>query len=254
MISDPSTHLELFHARERELFEEAKTTRSLGNPATVAAILVMVAVLVIGAACGSDEASPEAAGLSPLAPELVTPSPQSPIGEPGETSGGQVSSGMMVPRPESIEVLVRMSHIIVLGTIGSVLDEIRYGAYGEDGKPTSGGEEPGTPYTDYEVSVESVLKNDGDVEDGGTLVLRMFGHASEQKNVVTLAAVKLPQPGDHYMLVLGRNPDGTYGSGNEGLLNVDGETVAYSDGVPFSTKLAGEEFIEAVRQEVGQDR
>ncbi len=33
---------------------------------------------------------------------------------------------------------------------------------------------------------------------------------------------------------------------------MDGETVAYVDGIPFSTKLAGEEFVEAVRLEVDQ--
>ena len=62
-----------------------------------------------------------------------------------------VSSSMMVPRPESIEVLVRMSHIIVLGTISAVLDEKLIGAYGEDGNPYIPVEESGTPYTDYEV-------------------------------------------------------------------------------------------------------
>ena len=175
----------------------------------------------------------QTAGLSPLAPELVTPAPQEPIAEPGDTSGGQVSSRMMVPRPESIEVLVRMSHIIVLGTISAVVDEKLIGAYGEDGNPYIPDEESGTPYTDYEVRVESVLKNDGDVEDGGTLVLRMFGHLSQQSDVVTLAAVQLPQPGSHYLLALGRNPDGAYGSGSEGLIYVDGETVAYADGVAF---------------------
>ena len=145
-----------------------------------------------------------------------------------------------------------MSHIIVLGTISGVLDEKLIGAYGEDGNPFIPAEEDGTPYTDYEVSVESVLKDDGDVEDGGTLVLRMFGHLSQQNDVVTLAAVTLPQPGTHYLLALGRNPDGTYGSGSEGLIYVDGETIAYADGIPFSTKLAGKEFVQAVRQEVGQ--
>ena len=162
-----------------------------------------------------------------------------------------VSSSMMVPRPESIEVLVRMSHIIVLGTISAVLDEKLIGAYGEDGNPYIPVEESGTPYTDYEVRVESVLKGDGDVEDGGTLVLRMFGHRTQQTEVVTSVAIQLPEPGSHYLLSLGRNPDGTYGSGSEGLIYVDGETVAYADGVAFSTELMGQEFVEAVRQEAG---
>ena len=154
------------------------------KPQVVSAILAMVALLLIGAACGRDEASPETTGLSPLAPEQVVAAPHDPISEPDDPSSEQVSSGMMVPRPESIEVLVRMSHIIVLGTISAVLDEKLIGAYGEDGNPYVPVEESGTPYTDYEVRVESVLKNDGDVEDGGTLVLRMFGHRSQQSDVV----------------------------------------------------------------------
>ena len=54
------------------------------------------------------------------------------------------------------------------------------------------------------------------------------------------------------MLARGRNQDGTYGSGSEGL-NVTGENVAYADGVAFSTELTGEEFVEAVRQEAGRN-
>ena len=171
---------------------------------------------------------------------------------PGAQSVPPVTSTMMVPRPESIEVLVRMSHIIVLGTISAVLDEKLIGAYGEDGNPYVPVEETGSPFTDYEVRVESVLKNDGDVEDGGTLVLRMPGHLSQQSDVVTLAEFQLPQPGSHYLLALGRNLDGTYGSGNEGLISVDGEGVAFADGVAFSTELTGDEFVEAVRQEATQ--
>ena len=80
----------------------------------------------------------------------------------------------------------------------------------------------------------------------------MPGHLSQQNDVVTLAPVQLPQLGSHYLLALGRNPDGTYGSGNEGLIYVDGESVAYADGVAFPTELTGEEFVEAVRREIGQ--
>ena len=210
--------------------------------------LGVVALLSAGTACGGDEASPETAGLSPLAPEQVVPAPPETIAEPGE----QVSSGKMVARPESVEVLVKLSHVIVLGTIISVLGERLIGAYGEDGQPTSGSEEGGTPYTDYEVRIESVLKSDGTVEGRGTLVLRMFGHLSGQKDVVMLAAMQLPQPGGSYMLALGRNPDGTYGSGNEGLILVDGDTVAYADGITFSTELNGEQFVEAVEREAAR--
>ncbi len=218
------------------------------------AVIGLTALIAIGAACGDgEEPTPAQAPTStlPLARPAVADTPVPPTTGVSEPSSGPVTSTMLAPRPESIEVLVRMSHIIVLGTISGVLDEKLIGAYGEDGNPYIPVEESGSPYTDYEVRVESVLKNDGDVEDGGTLVLRMFGHLSQQNDVVTLAAVQLPQPGTHYLLALGRNPDGTYGSGSEGLIYVGGERVAYADGVAFSTELTGEEFVEAVRQEAG---
>ena len=153
------------------------------------------------------------------------------------------------------------SDIIVLGTISSVLDEkVIY--YGKDGNPVPADEERGAPFTDYEVRIESTLKGDGGVEEGGVLVLRMYGHLSKQKDIVTLTPVQiearlhqalaLPQPGSHYLLALGRNPDDTYGSGSEGLIYVDGRKVAYADGVAFSTELTGEEFVEAVRQDIGR--
>ena len=189
-------------------------------------VLVGVLLLVgLAIACTNDDASRSQS--TPVSTD------QAELEELGDTTGGQVSSSMMVPRPDSIKVLVRMSDIIVLGTISNVLDEKLIGAFGEDGKPTSAGEEGGTAYTDYEVRVESVLKDDGDVEDGGTLVLRMFGHLCQQNDIVTLAPVTLPQPGTNYLLALRSNPDGTYGSGSEGLIYVDGETVAYTDGILF---------------------
>ena len=134
--------------------------------------------------------------------------------------------------------------------------------YGKDGNPVPADEERGAPFTDYEVRIESVLKGDRGAEEGGTLVLRMYGHLSQQTDIVALTrvqielrrhqALELPQPGGHYLLALRRNRDDTYGSGSEGLIYVDGETVAYADGVAFSTELTGEEFVEAVRQEIGR--
>ena len=220
------------------------------NPLAISSILAMVALLVIVAACGGGETKPETAGLSPSAPEQDDPAPREDGADSGDPSGGQVSSGMLLPRPNTIQGLVEQSHIIVLGTISSVLDEkVMY--YGEDGTQVLADEESGLPYTDYEVRIETVLKGDGGVEDGGTLILRMFGHLSKQNDAVSSVPVKLPQLGSHYLLALGLNLDGTYGSGSEGLIRVDGETVTYDDGIPFSTELKGEEFVAAVGQETG---
>ena len=121
------------------------------------------------------------------------------------------------------------------------------GPYGEDGQPLPAGEDDGLPFTDYELQIESVLKGDGTVTDGGVLVLRMFGHLSNPNAIITPNVFTLPNPGDHLLFALGRNPDVTYGSGPEGLINVDGESVTYADGLPFATQVSPEQFVQNVR-------
>ena len=157
-----------------------------------------------------------------------------------------VSSGMMVPRPRSVEELVSRSVVIVLGTVASVSEQKRIGYYRADGKPLPA-DENRIPVTDYEVHVESVLKGDGRVEDDGALVLRMYGHSGNGISIITPNSFTYPNPGDHLLFALGRNPDGTYGSGPEGLLNVDGEKVAYIDGEPFASDTSSEQFVRDIR-------
>jgi hypothetical protein len=155
---------------------------------------------------------------------------------------------MMIPRPRSAEEITSAGYVsvIVLGTIDSVLEEREMGAYGEDGQPLPA-DEGGLPFTDYQVRVESVLKGDGTVTDGGTLVLRMFGHLSKDNAVITSNVFTLPSPGDHLLFALGMNPDGTYGSGPEGLFSVDGEKVTYADGVPFAADVSPEQLMQDIK-------
>ena len=154
--------------------------------------------------------------------------------------------GAMVPRPTSVEELVAGAHVIVLGQISSVLEEKWIGPYGEDGQHMLT-DEDGLPFTDYLLQIESVLRGDGTVTDGGSLVLRMFGHLSNQNAIITPDLFTLPNPGDHLLFALWRNPDGTYGTGPERLLNVDGEKVVYPDGVPFATEASPEQFMQEIR-------
>ena len=79
-------------------------TKGLSTVAVLA-----VALFVVGAACGSEEAGPETALSpavsegSPLAPEGIVPAPQEVVVEPSDP-GPPISSSMMVPRPDNIEV------------------------------------------------------------------------------------------------------------------------------------------------------
>ena len=62
----------------------------------------------------------------------------------------------------------------------------------------------------------------------------------------------MPKPGDHLLFILRRNPDGTYGSSPVGLLNIDGATVAYTDGIPFPFEMAPAQFMDEIRDEVNR--
>ena len=158
-----------------------------------------------------------------------------------------VTSEFIVPRLHNVQELVARAHVIVLGTIDSVLEEKKMGPYGDDGQPLPA-DDSALPFTDYDLRIESVLKGDGTVTDGESLALRMFGHLSNQNAIITPNMFTLPDPGDHLLFVLGRNPDGTYGSGPEGLLNVDGEKVVFADGVPFAGDISPEQLVQEIKE------
>lgn len=177
-------------------------------------VVGLAALLVVAVACGSGDvdepAAADVAGL-PLAPTTGVVSSEEPVVEPVEGGAVAVSSSML-PRARSAEELVDRSEIVVIGTISSVLAEVAFGGYGEDGKPEPP-EDGGMPITDYEVSIETLMKGDGTLAEGGSFVLRMYGSLDGQSDGITLNIFTLPEPGAHLMFAVGRNPDGTDGSG-----------------------------------------
>jgi len=214
----------------------------------------IAALLAIVVACGGEKAdepvAADTAGLS-LAPSTGVVSSDEAIEEPED--GGSVAvvyGSMMVPRARNASELVDRSQIIVIGTITAVLVQTEFGGYGEDGDEPV--EEGGSPITDYDVSIETLVKGDGTIVEGGNFVLRMYGHLDGQSDAITLNVFMLPEPGAHLMFALGRNPDGTYGSGPDGLINVDGEVVAFSDGVQFGEGVEPDAFVEQVMAAASQ--
>ena len=210
--------------------------RAVGMSATTLGLgVLVVSTLTLPVFQSSEGKTPEPVVVKGLVPDQPNGAKRS-LQEPD----APVSAGMMVPRPSSVEDFVAQASVILLGTIDSVLGEKRIGPYGEDGKPTPVSDEGGLPYTDYKVLIEDVLKGDGKITDGGTLVLRMFGHLSNSGAIITPNVFIFPKPGDYLLFALGRNPDGTYGSGAEGLLNVDSEPVTHIDGLCTSSKQVGQ--------------
>lgn len=96
-----------------------------------------------------------------------------------------------------------------------------------------------------------MLKADDSDSSTDTLVLRIFGHRSGQGGAITLTLFEHPDPGDHLLFALRRNPDGTYGSGPEGLINVDGDVVVYADGQSFAGNVAPDQFVREVKDQTG---
>ena len=210
-------------------------------------VIGFAALLAVAVACGSGDADEPAAadtaGL-PLAPSTGVVSSEGPVEEP--VDGGAVSSsGFMLPRAGSADDLVDRSDIVVIGTITAVMAQKEIGGYGEDGQ-TEAAEDGGMPVTDYNVNIERLMKGDGTLVEGGSLVLRMYGRLDGQSEAITLNVFALPEPGAHLVFALGRNPDGTYGSGPEGLINVDGDVAAFSDGVQFGEGIEPDAFVEQV--------
>ncbi|MDP6714196.1 MAG: hypothetical protein QF368_06195, partial [SAR202 cluster bacterium] len=147
--------------------------------------------------------------------------------------------------------LIAESQIIVIGTIGEDFEEKRIGAYGPDGQPTSqpsGGPEILFWVTDYQLDIEEVIMGDETVTDGAEpIVLRIHGRFSAQQSGGNSGLFKLPEPGERLLFALGRNPDGTYGSGPGGLVDIESEYAMFEDGRPFASGVTTAELLEQIR-------
>jgi hypothetical protein len=210
-----------------------------------------LAILTVAVACGGagDAAGDGNAEELDLPKGIPNPLDES-IGESiGETleieTDSPASSGMMIPRATNAEQLIFFSQIVLVGTIASIEQEILFGGYDENGQPESYEDEEGTPYTDYMVEVERLLKSDGNVVEGGTFTMRLFGHANPTGTQILSIQPVLPNVGDSLLLALGKNPDHTYGSGPDGLIGLDSGKPVFIDGQVL-TEMASSDFLEAI--------
>ena len=214
--------------------------RAVGMSAAAAgaAALLVLPLTIVGS---TDGEAPDPV----ISTQTIAPQPES-SGIVLQGPGPAVGAGMLVPRANNVEELVARSQVIVLGTVDTA-EEKNIGPYGADGKLMAAGED-GMPVTDYQVRIENVLKGDGHVEQGPGFVFRMFGHQNSPSGTVSSVAFDHPRVGQRLLFALGTNPDGTYGSGPEGLLNVDGAAVSYADGIPFGIEVAPGPFIQKIKQ------
>ncbi|MBM3933370.1 MAG: hypothetical protein FJ319_03560 [SAR202 cluster bacterium] len=187
-------------------------------------------VVIAGVAC---------AGNDPATPAAGDDISGAPAASQGPGPGG--STSMMVQRPQSVGQLVERSEVIFVGKVESATERMLE-PYGDEGKT-----DIRSPYTDYAVRVEEVLKSDGKIGASSVVTVRMYGHEGDEKEYASLIQFALPDVGDHLILALATNPDGTYGSGPEGLIEAEGAKAEYIDGEDFAESISPAELKSRVK-------
>lgn len=175
------------------------------------------------------------------------------------------SLASFVPPPRTISDLVGQSDIIIQGSISKIVKEGYFSGYDNGGNliPSQSPNQtnPSLPYTDYEVNVEKTLRDDGTVQSGKPLILRLIGHPQYAPNGNPSRQGYFPMsyPGDRHMFFLSKNPDNTYGLfyGPWSRLNVEGASVTISNDQRTPAKFGGQvlqpaEFLAQVKQAIQQ--
>jgi hypothetical protein len=193
------------------------------------------------------------------------------------------SLDMAAPRTNSLEELAKQSDLVVVGKTGSVVNEGSFWGYDASGNlitthPASVGDESPlamAKFVDYEVKVQQVLKDDGSLNAGKILILRLpdlgfEGDAPDQNLVISEPEPNRSKPKSknrpdadmrRRVFILKQNPDKkTYGSYyfSQGLLIVDGSTVTESNGKRSDLKIGASsnpnQFIQELKQVIEKQR
>jgi len=122
-----------------------------------------------------------------------------------------------------VQDLVNRVDAVVVGKIISVSDSVQEGPYDLDPETIGDRPAPNILVTYYEIKLEEVLLDDGNVSSNA--LLRLAGRHSPS----------YPQVGEDYLFALGVNPDSkSYGvSGAWGLIIFDDGPVRNFDGTPL---------------------
>jgi hypothetical protein len=205
-------------------------------------------IMAVAVACSDDgppsELETSGATSAPVAQTIPTHDGQSP------DSVNPSAYALWTVRHADVEDLIARSQVIVVGALGEEFEERMISGYGPDGQITAD-PEGWLAYTDYTLNIEEIIRGDDVVSEGAnSVVLRMFGHVSAQDEAPTSVAFKLPEPGDRLLFAMGTNPDGTFGSGPEGLIDIESENAAYEDGIRFASGGTTAELLEQIKAQV----
>ncbi len=166
-------------------------------------------------------------------------------------SGSSLSTAGFIPPPKSMAELAGKADVIVIGTVGVVVNQGAFQGYDAAGNaiPGKATGHPDLPMTDFQINVEKVLKDDGTIRAGNPLVLRMLGHPINKpaRDADRTSYYPMSYTGDRHLFFLSKNPDATYGFyyGPWSRLVIDGQVVAVSDGPRTPVQFAGRQFAPA---------
>lgn len=142
--------------------------------------------------------------------------------------------------PQSLDELLDRATLIFIGEIGPVEQCLSISGYDWDGSVNGTPVDcanpqnwSGVPVTDFRLTVEEVLRDDGTIASGEPIILRALGFATKEgKEITKDSEFPLSYTGDRHLFLLGRNPDGTYGIsyGVWSRLIIDGESLRVSSG------------------------
>lgn len=152
------------------------------------------------------------------------------------------------PVPVSIDELAGDADVIIIGAVASVVAQGSFAGYDEGGNLLHTTDpnlaHADLAFTDYAMTVEQVLLDDGALQAGKPLVVRIVEQSTNaaQPSARQTPYLPLSSIGDRHLWLLSRNPDQqTYGLryGPWSRLVVDGPIVVLSDGQQTPVKIAG---------------
>jgi hypothetical protein len=149
-------------------------------------------------------------------------------------------TSILFPMPRNLTDLIDNADVIVIGTVGKIVDEGAFEGYDQDGNfirstdfdpDNLSIDDTALPFVDYVIQVEKVIKDDGTIKSNRPVILRMPGNRTGK--IPTDSEYPMSAPGDHHLFFLSRNPDRkSYGLyyGARSRLTINGPVVTYSNG------------------------
>ncbi len=163
------------------------------------------------------------------------------------------NNGFEVPLPSNMDKFVQDADVIVIGKVGSIVNQGRFWGYDIGAQERSSAPKDqlsgALPITDYQIEVEQVLLADSTITAGKPLLLRVIQGPTD----------KDAYAGTHRLFFLSVNPDNaTYGLhyGFTSQIILDGSIVTDGVGrsVPFAAQLNSTQFLDRVKNSIAKTK